>query len=362
MLNPWTHPYRSILALLTVVLASPVSADDAGSGAFDPAQAMRAGAAKTDLSRAGEERERLIEKAETPLEQAQARLGCANWLVAVPPAQPATRWLLGVQDADDLRAIAKAGREAAEQVSRAQKLLEEAPEPKEEQDRKRHQALSEAAASVEAFAAIFAQAESGAQTEAEQEAWRKAARQLAIARESKQAPVAAAALLWQAFSFERAGRRDRALEALPDALAPAEHWPYSFMSRLLRCRMIAEDGRQAAATALLSQMQEQLKDWTTNQNQERNNARRLIGIVQYRIVTDWMKKLQTSTQPASDDSAKVLEPLLESIRRSFSEVKEPGVYYMDTAVPLGITPEAESKPPEAKATGSADAPASEPGN
>lgn len=360
MLKTFTHACGSVLSLLAAVLAAPALAADAAPTSFDPLQAVRVGTpGKTDAGQARQERDRLVEQAKAPLDEAQARLGLANWLLAVAPAESATRWLLGMQDADDLRTIARAGREAADQIARARKLLEASGE---DQDGKRQQGLNEAAGTLEAFAAIFERAESGAQTEAEQEAWRKAGRQLATARESKQAPVAAAALLWQAFSFNLAGRRERALEALPDALAAAEHLPYSLMSRLLRCRMIAEDGRQAAATVLLGEMQEQLKTWMTNQNQERNNARRLVGALQYRILTDWMKKLETATQPASADRAKMLEPLLESIRRGFSEVKEPGVYYMETAIPLGIAPEMESKPAEEKSTGPADTPATAPGN
>jgi len=110
------------------------------------------------------------------------------------------------------------------------------------------------------------------------------------------------------------------LEALPDAMAKPEHLPYSLMSRLLRCRMIAEAGQPAAATSLLGRMGDELKDWMSNQGQERNNARRLVGLVQYRVVARWMEQLKSATQPASTDAARVLEPLLDSVRAALQDL------------------------------------------
>jgi hypothetical protein len=210
------------------------------------------------------------------------------------------------------------------------------PKPNDESTKKQRRELMTAAETLESFAEILQRAELGNKAEPDQENWRKAGRGLAIARESGSDEVAAAALLWQAFAFEQAGKRDRALDALPDALAKVEHLPYELMNRLLRCRLMAEAGQVPAAVSLLSRMDAQLKSWMSNQNQERNKGRRLIGLVQHRIVTNWMENLKASTKPAGAETGDALRPILNEIETHFSEVKEPQVYCMSTAIPLGI--------------------------
>jgi hypothetical protein len=201
--------------------------------------------------------------------------------------------------------------------------------------------LLQSADTLASFGEIFERAELGTESKADREEWRKAGRALAVSREAEDKSVAAAALLWQTFAFEQAGRRDRALEALPDALAKPEHLPWSLMSRLLRCRMMAEAGQAPAAVVLLSRMEAQLNSWVPNQNQDRNKARRLVGLVQYQIVTRWIEQSNATTQPAS---AEHLTTLLRDVERGFAEVKNPEVYYMATAVPPSIVPDLKPTP------------------
>lgn len=279
-----------------------------------------------------------LDAAAEPLERAHAHLALANWWVSTAPARPATRWLVSMEDASDRQALVDAATQARQHLEQVRALLKEDAEARPDEAKDRRRRLKSAADTIQPFAEIFHNADRTGDTEADREAWHKASRGLAVARESEDKQVAAAALLWQAFAFNKSGRRDRALEALPEALAKPEHLPYSFMSRVLRCRLMAEAGQTSAAVFLLSRMDAELKKWMTGQN--RNRARRLVGLVQYEIVTNWMSELKSATQPFAPDQ---FDSLLGDIEASFTQVKNPQVYYMPTAVPPDIAPEFKLK-------------------
>lgn len=330
------------------ILLGALGATDSAPSSFDPAQALRTpDDSELDTEADRQEIESAVEDAEDPLETAQAHLALANWWLSVEAARPATRWILDMEDEADRRSIADAGRNGNEQLAKARDAMKQAAKARTADEKQRSRELRQAADTLDAFAEIFRHAELPAESEADRETWRKAGRGLAVARESRNTEVASAALLWQAFALEQAGRRDRALESLPDTLAKPDHLPYGLMSRLLRCRLMAEAGQTAAATTLLARLDPQIKDWMTNQRQERNKARRLIGLVQYQVVTRWMSQLKSATQPAA---AEPLQSILDAVERSFSEVKNPEVYYMDTAIPLGIAPAKPETPSPATQT------------
>ena len=302
-----------------------------------------------------------LEQTHEGLDRAQAHLAMANWFIGVPTARPATRWLLGVQNKTDPAAIAAATRDAARHLEQAQAILDKASKSVSAEAKQRRRELLQSAETIGAFVDLFKNVEL-ASGDAAQEIWRKAARGLAVARESQDAEVASAAQLWQAFALEQAGKRDRALEVLPDALAKPEHLPYDLMSRLLRIRLVAESGQYAASVSLLSRAETSLKNWMGNQHQERNNARRLIGLVQHRILQAWILKLRGTTHPEAADN---LAPLVEKIERSFAEVRSPNLYCMASAVPLQVkmptepsgkaSPEsAETRPAAATSTSTSD--------
>ncbi|MBI4581388.1 MAG: hypothetical protein HY718_16925 [Planctomycetes bacterium] len=334
------------LGLLLAALATEVRAanDERASGAIDWERVL---ADPGDLQKQNDADRRSLEarldEARDGLAKARAHLALANWWVAVPTARPATRWLLKLETATDRRSIAKAARAAEEQVDHARAILERAPStgPEQADTKQQRRDLLQSADTIAAFAAVLHEADLEPSDAAAKEKWRKAGRGLAVARESSDADTAAAALLWQAFALNEGGNPERALEALPAVLAKPEHMPYDLMSRLLRCRLIAEAGESAAATTLLSRVDATLRTWMDNQNQERNNARRLVGLVQRRIVEQWIDRLRASTQPAA---ASLLEPLLKHVDRNFADVKTPNVYYMATAMPLKVkTPEVPKK-------------------
>jgi hypothetical protein len=296
----------------------------------DPPEVIEAIEKERELfdQKAGEIRE--------PLQRARAELAQANWWIAVPTARPATRLLLGVESPADRNRIAQCAAEARKHLEQGRERLGQVAGADKPDTEKQKTELDQSADTVAGFIDLLATVGLPADSETTREAWRKAGRRLALAREADDPDLAAAALLWQAYALDRSGRRERALEALPDTLEEPEHLPYDFLSRLLRCRLMAASGQSAAAVSLLARMEPQLKNWIDNQNQDRNNARRLIGLLQYRITREWMDQLSATTRPAADK----LEPVLQNIEKSYAEVKSPRLYYLKTAVPLKIRPNA----------------------
>lgn len=340
---------RRALAVLTglAMLQAAGAAETSSVAPFDPGKVFRTHQRRFEAAAPRPDLERALQAAKDPLEEAHARLETANWWAAVSMTGPATRWLLGMQNRADLDTIAEAAREAESQLEKARALLEAAVATSQAESRDnqsnadRRQTLIQAADTLAGFVEIFKQAEAesgsanGDPERARRNRWRSAGRRLAIARESEDPQLAAAALLWQSFAFEQGGRRDRALEALPDALVKPEHFPYSLMCRIVRCRMLAEDGQNPAAMVLLSRMEPLLKEWMSRQTEERNRVRRLIGLVQYQVAQQWLKGLKPPTRSAV---AEQLQPILEKVERSFTEVGNPEVYVMPNTVPPDIIP------------------------
>lgn len=318
-------------------------ADDQASARFDFKTVLADSAEwHAELSQTREKLAAQLERTDEGLDRAQAHLAMANWFIAVPTARPATRWVLGLATKADPVAIAASTAAATKHLEQAQAILDKASKADKAEAKERRRDLSQSAEIVSAFVDLFKAVEVKP-GDAAQEAWRKAARGLAVARESQDSEVAAAAQLWQAFALVQAGKRDRALEVLPDALAKPEHLPYDLMSRLLRMRLAADAGEYAAAVSLLSRMEANLKNWMGNQNQERNNARRLVELLQHRVLEAWMERLRTTTHP---EAAADLAAIAARIERSFTEVKAPNIYYMATTVPLQVRMPAAPKAKE----------------
>ncbi len=288
----------------------------------DPAGVVRG---RDRLERMGE----VLAAARTPLEQASVELAMANWLLAVPTASPATRWLVGLPQRDDLERIHESARDAQEHLARARKLLG----PDEAEPKERWRELRSAASVLEAFAKVMFSCADQDDSPTYRDGCESAAVGLGSARESEKQPIAAAAMMWQAQAFALARRTERTLSILPEALARPDRLPYDFMSRVLRCRVLAETGEPAAAIALAMRMGAICDDWFPQQDQEAVQARRrLVGIVQARVTRDWLARLAASPE-AAEPLARTLDPLQKSL---FPEGKTNPVYHLETALPILI--------------------------
>lgn len=287
-----------------------------------------------DPAGAGIGRERLLtmqaalQAAESSLDRASVELAMANWLLAVPTASPATRWIVGLPESNDLPRIHESAVEAQEHLARARKLL--GAETEEDKDRRRE--LRTAASNLESFARLLGACSNSPDSSGYRQACEDAAVGMATARESDKLQVAAAAVMWQSLAWTSIGRQERALATLPEALSRPERLPYDFLSRLLRCRVLAESNEPAAAIALLMHVQAICEDWFPQQDKTAVNARRrLAAALQWKITQVWLKQL---TKSSPDVPSKVEATLSSAQETLVSKGRTSLAYHLETAIPI----------------------------
>jgi len=277
-----------------------------------------------------------VESAATPVEQATAHLAAANWLVGVPTSRAAVRWLAGMERPQDLTLLASRADQAAEHLDRGRAALKSVGQTTGA-DAARISELKLAAESLEPFIKLFAAAD-GEETDTERRsAFSEAALGLAMARESENPDLSACALLWQSFAWECAGRRERAMLSLPGALTQPVQPSFDFLSRLLRCRLVAEDERYAAAFALVSRVRASCDQWFPKEPPDQLAARRrLVAVVQYEIGRSWLKQL---TGRDSKTAADEVAGLLAGLRDVLYDRDTPGpIYVPENIVPILVEP------------------------
>jgi hypothetical protein len=266
--------------LLALPLATTVAVRAATTTATQPSHSpphcTRPWTADTDelhfeqeLARIG----RILETDSPPLDKAHAHLAAANLWLTVPAGPAATACLLGVATDLEISQLHHAGTKASEHIAAARALLasDTQPDGPDGSDGPDGDAFSADAAragellritdELAPFAELMATFGIDERQDSPTEAWAVAARGLATVREAPDTDLAASARLWQAFAWAKAGRLDRAKIVLPAATVPPETHPYDFVSRLLRCRILADEGHFIAASTLLTQVQAACPNW-----------------------------------------------------------------------------------------------------
>jgi hypothetical protein len=331
--------------------AAPTASSTPASGPgfvadFDPAPCLLGPADQSE--RFAAELERLtapIATTDNPLDRAAGHLAVANWLVSVPTARTATRWLLGFQNGDDLRSIAGYARQAREHLDRARAILK-ADKPNGDKPGKRHSELERTADTLAAFIDLFAVAGVPAGDAKAKSAFADAALGLSVARESDDPDLSACALLWQSFAWDCAGRRERSLASLPNALNRPDQASFDFLGRLLRCRLTAEDGRRTAAFALLIRVRGLCNPWFDQESTEALAARRrLVAALQYRVGQACLEQSAASGSPAVTADIKTMLGDLRGLLVDRGRCGE--VYVLPRAVP--ILAESPARPARAPA-------------
>ncbi len=297
-----------------------------------------------ELAAQRRELESAVAQAAVGLDRAQAHLALANWVLGVPAARAATRLLLGLSLSADARTLADAGEEARQQIELARGALSgggdeagsAAPGSDGEQAAAARRRLETALENLEPLAALFA-------TEAEPDAdaqalWSRAARGLAVLREAADAEVASCAMLWQAYAWLQAGRQDRARALLPRPLRQPDLTTYGYMSRLLACRMVGDEGHYTAASALAIRVRAACAGWFPGESAAETGARqRLAALLQISLGQHWLKELREADQA---DRAAQLERILSEVQSAlFAEPSLP-VHRLPYAVPMLVQPPA----------------------
>ncbi len=292
--------------------------------------------------------EQAVREARSPVDQAAAKLALANWHLAVPTAEPATRWLLNMAGEKDLKILAESATAAQEQIVEARKLLGVTPattsapasapasEPAkpsspEEQARRK---LVTAAERLDPFLAALASAVVLGDEATRKSKRSAAARGLSSLREVENEELAASALMWQAFMWNLAGREGRSTVSLPNATEPPKDPDFDFVSRLVRCQILADNGHYLAAMAMAMRVRSSCEDWFPKESPQSVRSReRLAALVQCAVGTQWMHVLRKDNFPANADR---LEAQLIQVQNTvFGEKREPmPIYTLKRAVPI----------------------------
>jgi len=161
---------------------------------------------------------------------------------------------------------------------------------------------------------------------------RRAASRLSVLLEHDDLQVAAAAALWQAALRGTEPDPAPALAILEPALAePSQQaMPYPFFARLLRCRILAAQGKFAAAAALLIQLEERCTRWPVKEA-DRPDYLRAVMLVQTHVLADWRDRLDAATQ--ADERQWCTDRLAAILAKHFPDASAT-VARLNPAVPI----------------------------
>jgi hypothetical protein len=274
-----------------------------------------------------------------PEVQATTYLAWANRLLAIPTGRAATRWLIGIDAEGDQELLSQCGQASQEYVERAKASLKSADDLPRREKRK----LQNVAFTLEAFAGLFRAADPAVIEGSAASTYRRSGRTLAVVGEDVDPVVASCAQMWQAFAWQLAGRRERAMASLPGALQKPNQLPYDFLSRLLRCRIVLEADQPVTATALTVRIRVSCDRWFSSDKVARSAAR-LAALLQMRATQAWLKALGDSDPEASDRLRAILADVQAEL---FPPNAVSDVYFLEEAVPILI---AEPKPPTTQPT------------
>jgi hypothetical protein len=277
-------------------------------------------------------------------EEAQAHAAWANELLAHACPAALSSLVLGDDRRADHQAVRTAIQESFEHLDRAAALLDEpeavADTAPADDDRADAKALRRQIEQLRRFAMAMESVAVKHADEADRGKAIQAARDLAVARESEEPQVASAALFWQSAAWASGGRSDRALKSLPAITDAPEHWPWDFFAIVLRCRLLEEENRPAAALALAIQLEERASAWSGLPAPSESIGDTAI-LLQLEILERWLEDDAMSVPAARDN--------LEAIRKhilSEADLPENGdaakllICFFEPAVPIlvAITP------------------------
>ncbi|MCB9856734.1 MAG: hypothetical protein H6818_13725 [Phycisphaerales bacterium] len=159
----------------------------------------------------------------------------------------------------------------------------------------RDKALSRRLEMLRAFGQVFRAIAADDESDASKEALMSACVELAIYADDPDDRVVAAAKLWQAAAYRRAGRADRTLQMMRPALGAGIGSAAEFYGRLERCHALADAGQFVAAIALVTKIEGKIDDWMIESSQEtRRQARHTARITRAVLYRRWSASLKDS--------------------------------------------------------------------
>lgn len=239
---------------------------------------------------------------DTPLDRADQLLAAANLMLAYEAEPACSRRFFRVSDGPETEgSIAQ----ATKALTEARALLQQADTTLlqvEQSDDDQAEALAARRSKLDALRAfrmalgtyldVPTPADDGPDA-------RRAASELSPLLEHPDARIAAAAKFWQTCLRAEEDDPSPALSRLePALLEPVrDARPYSFFARLLRCRLLAQEGHPATALSLLLQMEERChQTWFPAYSIE--PAVRTVALLRLEVLREWYDRLSADTQPA----------------------------------------------------------------
>jgi hypothetical protein len=281
-----------------------------------------------DLAQNGEQKSK-------PITRAEWFLAASNLILAYELEPVCSRALLELEGheegnpapADPQSAVLR----AATLLERADEELRKEPEG-EEDPAERRRMLQRQLSTLQAFRDGLRAYLAPGQGEERLAATRRAASGLSVLLEDSDPRVAAAATLWQATLRFQEGDRSAALSILdlPLSKPPKEATNHGFFARLLRCRILADQGGSAASVALLMQMEEQCEGWF-REPAERDAAVRTAGWVQMGILGRQFDRL---TEPSQQSARQGCADRMNALIRTHFDGEVRTLSRLNAAIPI----------------------------
>ncbi|MCP4593386.1 MAG: hypothetical protein GY842_21835 [bacterium] len=258
-------------------------------------------------------------------------LAAANLVLSYETEPYASRWLLGLERGGDVVALRAALQDAQASLKRAAEQAEGLAPSDDERAASLRRELDMLVAFTGALDALWSAADEPETLQAR----RRGAVYLAVLLEHEREDIAASALLWQAVLYQQMGRLERVAGLVPLATEAVggEAWPYELFTRLLRCRLIAEQGGYAAACSVLLQLEERVHDWTQD-GVLQDRASRAATLVRRQILEQWRGALDPD-----DDTAVAWcgEAIARLDRTASPDGGVAQVYRLGSTIPLIVT-------------------------
>lgn len=261
-------------------------------------------------------------------------LASANARLSQGADAPASRYLLGLHDQEDLCEWRKTAARALEDLSRAEAILDRWPEPINEEEEAEYAAFGDTLELLSAFARAFMALTEEDPPEAD--AMIEALSDLSPHLEAEGEQLARAATLWQAVALSRLGRTDRAISLLSLPLSAPGTSPTEFFIRLQRLSCLADRGDLEAAMVLALRMEEASMRWYRDERQQ-DEARRTCLWMRLGFIDRYVKHVRELRRA---DQLERWERLRQHVTGALLEDGEPAlVARLGRAMPMVVDAE-----------------------
>lgn len=233
----------------------------------------------------------------TPSEKCRAYVAMARCILVVECAPPLSDALRG----DHNEALARRAAEGLKNLQEASDLLAgmaDDDEPADADELRRWIDL------LQSFGGVFAALGGQDGSTRSNERLIDACGGLALYFDDSKKEIAESAKFWQGVAYRRAGRPERALQVLRPAIASPESGRIGLLSRLERCRALADRAEYAAAIALTMRLASRVDTWLDAENEEtRRQAADSVQALRVELFRGWAAKLQDEKRQDQADAA-----------------------------------------------------------